>query len=341
MHHDIFRNEPAWWWTYNDLAGRGEEVLFVDPSLNNRYVRMRRGAGDDYLPVGVLYRLPQLSRRRFGPPAPEWEHAVYRFRGRDGRPALEIAYSYASTVPLDSVQLVIAAWESPHAPSVAHRLQVDPRGLQRRHDGHAVGRTRIAVPCARLVVGLQASAWRRQAGTSPRHPEWWTAARDSIEPACCDTTMLAMSDLVPAVVVRRGDGGPYDLGGTTVVPALHGTVGQDGALHLYFEIYPGPAATGGQAPLDVSYQVENLPPKRWRFRDQFSAAARERRSTRVAVQATFRVRAPHAVLPQSLSIDVRELEPGDYELAVEVRGPGAEHVERRLTFAVPERAPER
>jgi hypothetical protein len=266
MHRDILRNEPAWRWLYGDVAGDEEEVVFVDPMYNNSYLRLRPGAGSDYLHVELVHRVPEVTRRRFGPPAPGWEHAFYRFRARDGGPALEVAYAYESTVTLDSIQLEIAAWEAPQSPAVSRRLRVEPGALQRRHDGRAVGRFRIPIPCALLEVGLQASAWHRRAGTSPRHPEWWAATRDSVQAACCDSTALAMSDLVPAVVVRRGEGGPFDFGGTTVVPSLTGTVGRDGALALYFEIYPSLAGRASRRPHEVGYRVQALPPKRWRFR---------------------------------------------------------------------------
>lgn len=337
MHRDILENAPAWRWGFGDLGGQSEEVLFVDSHFNGSYPRVRRGAGGDYMHVEFLQRTPQLWRRNFGPLAPGWEHAVYRFRARDGRPALEVAYAYASTVPLDSVRLEVAAWADPLAPAVARRVSVDPRALHRRSDGRAVGRFRIVIPCTALEVGLQASAWCQSGGTSARHPEWWAASRDSVVAACCDTSVLAMSDLVPAAALRRGDGGPFDLGGTTVVPSLQGTVGKDGALHLYFEVYPGREILSARRPLEISYRVESLPPRQWRFRDQFSAAARARRTERSAVQSTFRLRPRREVEPQPLSIDVRQLEAGDYELVVEVRGPGGERVERRTRFALPER----
>ena len=87
----------------------------------------------------------------------------------------------------------------------------------------------------------------------------------------------------------------------------------------------------------MSYRVEELPPQTWHFRDQFSAALRARAARHTLVQATFRVRARQAIEPQPLSIDVRQLDPGDYLLSVEVVGPAGERVLRSLPFTVPNR----
>jgi hypothetical protein len=123
------------------------------------------------------------------------------------------------------------------------------------------------------------------------------------------------------------------------VPSLRGEVDSGGVLHLYFEVYPGAEILAARRALEVSYRVQDQPPRQWRFRDQFSAAKRARAERQSVVQSTFRLRPRRPVEPQPLSIDVRQLESGDYALIVSARGPAGELVERRLEFAIPERTP--
>jgi hypothetical protein len=163
-------------------------------------------------------------------------------------------------------------------------------------------------------------------------------ARDTIVADPYDTRSLGLSDLMLAHVLQRSErGGPFDVGGVVAVPRVDSEIA-GGKVNLYFEVYPGEDVLRRRQSLYVTYRVQSRPPRNWRFRDQFSAEKRARRSRRTAVESTFMLEPRRAVEQQDLTIDVATLEPGDYALTVEVQRYGdTRRLARSVDFWIPER----
>jgi hypothetical protein len=206
-----------------------------------------------------------------------------------------------------------------------------PDELWRLGSDRLLGRLRFELPAEPVELGLEAIA----VGRDPLHPEWsrivWaTTSRDTLRHADADSSGLAMSDLLPAHELRDGHGGLFDFGGVIAVPRVDRRVSER-QLHLYFEIYAGPALLAARRPLAITYRVQELPGP-WRFRDQFSAERRARAQRRTAVESTFELRPRTALERQQLTIDLGHVPPGEYRLTIEVRpltgGPLARRLDR-------------
>jgi hypothetical protein len=331
MWRDIDANVRTWFWSYG-MGRAGETYRFRDLYLNGTYVRARRTIGDVMHPE-LLAELPQRSLVDFGPRPHDWREVVRLLRAADGRTAVELAYGFASSPAPESLRVEIAAWRAAGRRAAHRSLVVPASDLYRLGADRFLGRLRFDVPSEWLEIGLEVVA----TGAGGRYPALWTAMRrDTIDALPYEARSVALSDLVPAhVLSRSGAGRAFDFGGTFVVPRVENEIAR-GTLHLYFEIYPGEDVLQARQTLFVTHRVQPQAPSRWRFRDQFSSAARARRNRRTAVESTFMLQPRRPVEKQELTIDVANLEPGEYKLTVEVQPYGDQHrVARTLAFSIP------
>ena len=337
MWRDIDANVRSWRWNYAKPGGI-EEFLFLDTYLSGKYVRVRRRAGGDFMHKEMMEEAPERGRFRLGPEAPGWRYALREFRAASGRRVVELAFAFDRRPPADSIRVELAAWRAPR-----ERLAVRARSYavdelwKLGASDRRLGRLRFELPAETVELGLEALA----VGGDPRQPAgsrlvWATTSRDTLPHADRDSSDLAMSDLLPAHELRDGHGGLFDFGGVIAVPRVDRPI-PEGQLHLYFEIYPGAALLSARRTLAITYRVQEMPGP-WRFRDQFSAERRARAQRRTAVESTFELRPRVALERQQLTIDLRNVPPGQYRLTIEVRPyAGRLLASRSLDFEIPSR----
>jgi GWxTD domain-containing protein len=319
---DVARQARVWRWFY----GPGEaDFVFYDTYLNGDYVRQRLGAGSDYMYPETFDAVPERTTFTLGDPARRFRWLAARFRGAGDR----VAVQFVCEVESESVGvgLRVAAWNGPRR-RIAFAGVPPARAALAVRGPRLVSRAWLDVvpPAAQVALEVETAA-------HGRGPTFFAAGTRDLDMLSARPDSLEMSDLLPAYELGGGESADARL--AVRVPRADSTI-TDGRLHVYFEIYPARATVAAHRTLAVAYRVQALPPA-WRFRDQFSAAARARRDRRTAVQATFDMRVRREREPQRLSVDVQPLSPGPYLFAVTVHDEvTGESCERSWAFAIPE-----
>ena len=334
---------PAWCWTYRDAAGKERRIEFLDRTLSGNYMRVRRRAIADFSTKEMIDAEPETSSLRFPGPGSDWRYVLRQFRGEAGRTAIEVAYEVGIDSSLADLDFEVAAWRAPGRLAARTHTGTPQASLFRVANGRSVGRLRLEVQPELLEIGLQMMGMHCMPHPSPAgetRPEvaWIAFGRDTLGVESFDPARLTLSDLVLAHEVRAGDGGLFDMGGgIAAVPKVDGRIA-GGTLHLYFEIYPSTEILQGRRSLAVTYRVQTAP-ARWSFWQQFRPDFELRRDPREqpAVQETFTFPPSEPIERQQLSIDARNLPPGDYALTVEVgdAAGGGEPASRTIPFTIP------
>ena len=321
---DALSGRHAWIWVYPDLHGDPMQFTFQDEYLNGDYVLQRRGAGDEYMNRDAFERLPEVSRMNWGAPPPPWRFAAGRFRGPRGRTTVEFWYEVVCDSSVHAITADATAWREGHEPAASHAVPAARAELARWGD-RSIGRLRLDVPPPAREVAFQL-----QAGSTGTRGAWRAGARHTLDVEGPVPDILELSDLLPAYRLRAP--GTEPLGRDAVAIPRVDSIIAGGEVHVYFEVYPAHQAVRAQRPLAVTYRVRALP-GRWRFGAQFRNPEPE---APIAVESTFELRARRETLPQTLSLDVRALDPGAYRFELEVRDPQTQVVASRVwEFTIP------
>jgi hypothetical protein len=268
---------------------------------------------------------------QLGAPPPPWRFAAARFRGANGRTTLHLVYEVHADSALSGLRVEAAAWR---APGVAAATLAPARArLDHRRD-RSIGSIQLEVPPPANEVAIQL-----RAGATADALAWRGSGRRTLDIAAPDVDALEISDLLPAFALRTpAPKRPASARDAVAVARVDSTLTEP-RLHVYFEVYPSRLAVEERRNLSVTYRVRALP-GRWRFRDQFGAAARARRERQLAVESTFPLVARTAREPQTLSVQVQQLVPGPYRFEVEVLDASTgESATRAWAFAIPEPEP--
>ncbi|MFQ5599110.1 MAG: GWxTD domain-containing protein [Candidatus Krumholzibacteriia bacterium] len=318
--------KPGWRWTYESKGPRDTHFRFVDRYLNGDFQLARRSAFSDFQTPLLFEVVPAATRLAFKGPGTDWQYALRFFRGQPGRTAVEIAFEVDSDTVMSHLALEAAGWGGPGRLAARQSAVAIRSELHALPGGRAVGRMRLEVPAQELVLGLQALAVQARdsvpagdrGGAGDTQILWAVFGRDSLRVQDFHTGATALSDIMLAYEVRHGAGGLFDMGGVVAVPRVSNAIEGD-RLHLYFEIYPSGALLAERGALAVSYRVVSLPPPET-FWDRFKLGYLDRRdaSRRPAVQATFTFLPGQEIEQQQLSIDLSAVDPGPYELTVEL-----------------------
>jgi GWxTD domain-containing protein len=334
----------SWFWNYSKVS-TPQTYLFVNMYAPHTYHRMRRSSTSDYMRPELLDVAAERTLLDFGSKPRGWREVARLFRADAGRTAVELAYGFETGPELDSLHVDVAAWRSPGSGAGQVSRGVPLAELHHVDDRHVIGRLRFEVPSERLELGLQVMAAGQDSVPRPPGKSMWAwMGRDTIDAVAYDAGSSGVSDLMLAHVLDRSPqrsprGSAFDLGGVFAVPRVDSEI-TTGELNLYFEIYPGEEVIRARRTLVVTYRVQAQPPRQWRFRDQFSPEKQAWRERPTYVESRFVLEPNRAVEKQSLHIDVRALEPGDYVLTVEVRPRGrTQRLSRTVDFSIPKPAP--
>ena len=327
-------SSPTWEWRYRSRGDYDVVIRFTDSFLNGDFLRWRRGVWSDFIEPEVMEKSPTHTSLVFATPPRGWKHVVRQFRGSQGRTALEIAYEFEALEGIEALNVEAAGWRGPG--DLAQRSRSSVRRSSLYSDGdRQLGRLRFELAPEPLTLGLELAALQRlehappdsgggvappDSAAAPRFRIPWRAmGRDTLELVRYDSGTIMMSDLLLAHEVRDGRGGLFDMGGVIAVPRVDTKIEEE-LLHLYFEVYPTERAVREQTAVAVRYEVRRLPPRTWTFWEQFQPDFHRRLDAQQlpVVQATFTFLPATELEPQQLSIDLSALDPGPYDLVVEL-----------------------
>ena len=332
---------PTWEWRYWTRGDDDLVIHFTDSFLNGDYVRWRRRAWSDFSEPEIREKSPTHTSLVFAAPPGGWKHVVRQFRGNQGRTALEIAYEFEELGGIEALNVEAAGWRGPGDLAQRSRASVQRSSLYSDGD-RKLGRLRFELAPEPLTLGLELAGLQRlehappdttdrasapvdgaaspEGVASPRFRIPWRAmGRDTLALVHYDASTLMMSDIMLAHEVRNGHGGMFDMGGVIAVPRVDRRIEQE-LLHLYFEVYPSERAVREQTAIAVRYEVRRLPPRSWTFWEQFQPDFHRKLDAeqQPVVQATFTFLPTSDLERQQLSIDLTALDPGPYDLVVEL-----------------------
>ena len=328
------RDQPAWRWIYGAVGGSpyGAFFDFIDPYLNDNYLRVRRGTRADFSYAEMIDVVPQASRLHFRPPPGGLHYQMRYFRGGPGRTAVEIAFAVDAGGDWRGLLVEAAAWRGPHG-RAAHRGEFTPREqLLQLADGRLLGRMRFEVPAEELVLGLQVRAANAAVDAMPAaNATWMATGRDTLAIEDLHSDRLAISDIILAYEIVDHSGGIFDKGGIQVQPRVDARI-EGKQLKMYFEVYPSKDMLVSPRPIAVRYTVRPRAPESFSFWEQFNPGARRRwhPDELPSVQATYRFVPESPIEAQHLRIDVSVLERGPYELRIELEDPVTRDVASRV-----------
>jgi len=315
---------PAWEWHYRTRGEYDTVFFFVDWFLNGNYIRLRRNVASDFIEPSMLEAQQTQTSLVFHAPPGGWKHVVRQFRGDQGRTALEIAYEFGVLEEMVGLNVEAAAWRGPG--DLARRLRTTVKSSSLHRAGERrIGRLRFELREG-ATLGLELAGLERLAPSqgsdstvAPLRVAWRAMGRDTLELQRYDASRLTMSDVMLAHEVRDGHGSLFDMGGVIAVPRVDERITEP-TLHLYFEASVPERVVREQTAVAVRYAVRALPPRQWSFWDQMRPDFRRRMdpAEKPAVEATFTFLPAADLERQQLSIDLGVLQPGPYELHIEL-----------------------